>query len=205
MYNNAFFKRDDPQIGELCGVTFPAGWWSRFYEYPWALSWAVKGGLVADMGAGSHYRPFRDEIAKTARLVYAVDKNWHMTEQEKPDNVQFVVADFTQPVTDIEGGSLDRIFCISVLEECGDLIPDALREFRRLIKQDGRIIITCDTQADMDKPFPVVYPGINLDGLPEQVHKAGLYFDGAIDYRRANILVHEEWNLAVWHMVLKCN
>ncbi len=48
---NAFFKIDDIQAREIEGYPVNPGWWSRSYEYPWALQYA-EGNFSAPAGRG---------------------------------------------------------------------------------------------------------------------------------------------------------
>ena len=98
MIDNGYFKQSDPHISELAGYQLPPDWWSRGYEYPWALEYAEKGQAVADMGCGWMYRPFKDALVALGCQVYAVDGDKRLLTQEKRPGVEIVVADFTKPI-----------------------------------------------------------------------------------------------------------
>ena len=195
-----YFKQSDPRIEELAGYRLPEDWWSRPWEYAWALEYASPGMTVADMGCGWMYRPFKDALDVLGCKVYAVDGDKRLLTQEKRTGIEFVVADITKPIPEIPEGSLDRVFCISVLEDLGDMVAPALKQFARVIKPDGKIILTFDVPY-LDAPTPV-YPGLPLDKFEQSMKEAGLRYAGKIDYDKENAVNHQEWNLCVFHCSL---
>lgn len=205
-YTNAYFRSTDPCPAMLDDFEIPAGWWSRRYEYAWAAQYAERRQIVADMGCGWHYRPFHDFLDNVCDFVYGVDGNIGvLNEVEIPPmkNGVFIVADFSRPVLQIPKESLDRIFCISVLEEVINY-EDALREFGRLLKPDGRIILTCDMPYDSDVPEHELYKGVKLRDLEAAMRGVGLRYDGVINrVKEDNILYNAQFNLCVWHCVLR--
>lgn len=200
MNTNGYFKQSDPHIEELAGYQLPPDWWSRGYEYPWALEYAEAGLVVADMGCGWMYRPFKDALAEVCRFVYAVDADQRLHEQKRADNMAFVTADITKEIYGIQDDQLDRIFCISVLEDLGDVAAPALKEFCRCIGDDGKIVLTFDVPY-LDAPTPV-YPGLPLDKFEQSMRDAGLRYEGEVDYDKDNAVNHQEWNLCVFHCLL---
>ena len=119
------------------------------------------------------------------------------------DNIEYIVADFTRPVEVIPAGSLDRVFCISVLEDLAqhDIVA-ALSEFRRLLKPDGKVILTCDIVYDPNRPVGR-YPGLSLGELIQAVDAAGLAFSGQVDPERSDAVVNQDYNLCVFHAVVE--
>jgi len=198
---NGYFKHNDPQITELAGYQFPEDWWSRPFEYAWALGFAKPEMTVADMGCGWMYRPFKDALAEECRFVYAVDADQRLFKQHKAKNMMFVEADISKEIFAIAEGSLDAVFCISVLEDLSNIISSALKEFKRCISDDGRIILTFDVPFK-DAPTPV-YPGLPLDRFEQAIKDIGLVYDGEIDYSKNEAVNHEDWNLCVFHCILK--
>jgi SAM-dependent methyltransferase len=199
--NNGYFKQSDPHIKELAGYELPSDWWSRPWEYAWAIEHVVETMTVADMGCGWMYRPFKDALAEICRFVYAVDADKRLHQQKQADNMGFVIGDITDQIPAIPSGKLDRVFCISVLEDLGDMAAPALKEFRRCIKPDGKIILTFDVPYQ-DAPTPV-YPGLPLDKFEQAMIDAGLSYDGGIDYSKDDAVNHQDWNLCCFHCVLK--
>lgn len=202
MIESAFFRFDDPHASEIMGLPINPHWWSRHYEYPWALEYAEAGLVVADMGCGWMYRPFKDALAALGCQVYAVDGDSRLLSQEKRPGVEFVVADITQPIEAIADKSLDRVFCISVLEDVGELVPKALQEFHRCLKDDGLCILTFDVQYEVTKPLGQ-YPGVVYFKFEDALAEAGFEFKGFIDINKIGALYHEEFNLCCFHCVLK--
>jgi len=198
--NNGFFQYGDPYSMKIGDWELDSSWWSRHYEYVWALQFAEPHHVAADMGCGWMFRPFKDTLAQTCAYTYAVDADPRVTELPQRKNMKYIVADITKD-SGIEAASLDRVFCISVLEDLGNLVGGALKEFARVVKPDGRIVITMDSQYDMESPLPR-YPGVNMDGFVRAVADAGLEFDGALDFDKADAVYHPIFNLCCFHCVL---
>jgi ubiquinone/menaquinone biosynthesis C-methylase UbiE len=198
---NGYFKQSDPCIEELAGYQLPSDWWSRGYEYSWAIKYAELGMTVADMGCGWMYRPFKDALAKVCEFVYAVDADQRLHEQKRAENMAFVIADITKEIFGIQDEQLDQVFCISVLEDLQDMVSPILKEFARVIKSDGLIVLTFDVPYQ-DAPTPI-YPGLPLDKFETAMIDAGLSYDGEIDYSKEGAVNHQEWNLCCFHCVLK--
>lgn len=202
MATNGFFKIDDPQVDILAGYEIHPSWWSRKYEYRWAFSFVKPGMVVADMGSGSNQRPFKNMLATKAKLVYAVDANNEAKLlQTDESNINTIIGNFEEEIAEIKQHSLDRIFCISVLEEGVD-IKKALNEFARLIKPDGLILLTFDVIADPSKP-PSVYKGVNIEEFTRAVNESGLEIVGDLDLSPSEVLVNNDFNLRVFHCILK--
>jgi len=200
MWTNAFFKTTDPKVTVVGGFPLLPSWWSRAYEYSWAAQFAGKDLVVADMGAGWSGRPFKEYLAQTCREVYAVDRDERFLELPNDyPNMKYVIADFEN---EVPIPLVDRIFCISVLEDLTNY-EKALTEFKRLLKPDGLIVITCDSQYDPSRPL-TKYPGVSFKNLFNAVIDSGLkFYEGTIDFHAPeNAVYHEEWNLACWHGVL---
>lgn len=202
-YTNAYFKTSDPYIIEMGGFEIPAGWWSRCWEYSFAMQFAEEGNVAADMGCGWHYRPLHDWLSNVCDFVYGVDHHVEVLDLPPMQKGAFVVADFSQPIDAIEPASLDRIFCISVLEELINY-EQALAEFKRLLKDDGRIVLTCDMPYNDSKPAHDKYKGVKLDELEAAMVRVGLQYDGSVcRVKPEDALHHDEFNLMVYHCVLK--
>ena len=199
---NGYFKVTDPAIIELAGYLLPKDWWSRPWEYAWAIRLAKPGQIVADMGCGWMYQPFKDALSQVCRHVYAVDADSRLLKQMHPDNMSFSIANFTMPISDIEDSSLDAIFCISVLEDLGDMATPALQEFSRCIKDDGFVALTFDMPYDDSLPTPV-YPGLPREKFEQAVRYSGLKLSGGTNHNKDNAVHHEEWNLCVFHGLLR--
>jgi len=195
---NSFFKTYDPTVDVVGGMTLNPSWWSRAYEYAWARQYLHHDHVVADMGAGWSGRPFKEEMADKCKEVYAVDLDPRFLDLPRTrDNLKFVVADFT---IDVPIPQVDTIFCISVLEDLLDY-RGALRVFHRLLKPDGLLVITCDSQYDPQRQLPR-YPGVSFERLFPAIQDAGFELPRQLDMSLEDAVHHDEWNLACWHMVL---
>ena len=54
----------------------------------------------------------------------------------------------------------------------------------------------------LDAPTPV-YPGLLLGKFEQAMKDAGLRYEGEVDYDKENAVNHPEWNLCVFHAILK--
>ena len=197
---SGFFKVNDYYSEEVCGFEIPRIWWSRTREYPWAIQYAK--GIVADMGAGWMGRPFKNALCKKCESVYAVDIDPRINDLERWENIIYVTGDFTKKIDEIPAHSLDRVFCISVLEDLGGNLEKALAEFKRVLKPDGLIVITMDIQYDITKPLGK-YPGGSINELLTACAHLGLQFADDIDFSKEDAVFHSDYNLCVFHCVLE--
>jgi len=135
---NNFFKTSDEQIESLCNtVLSPGFFWSRRYEYPFALKFAKDNDVVLDAACGT-YHPLKFALSEICQ-TYACD----IDDAEINDKIIFTKCNVSSlPYQD---GMFDKVFCISSLEHM-DLktISAAILEFKRVLKQDGKLIITID-------------------------------------------------------------
>jgi SAM-dependent methyltransferase len=151
----------------------------------------------------------RDAIRKSLRETYGEAAAAQLPERYL-DGIHFSRASITDlPYAE---GMFDRIFCVSVLEHLKDhfnrhpWIPRvdllqsllkrdirlALGEFKRVLKNDGLIVLTFD------------YPDINLDYLTFVVRSLGLAFAGETDFTQpAAALYDESLKLYCFRAVLK--
>jgi len=197
---NSYFKESDKKELTVNGLPISQDWWSRHYEYPWAFQFAGKKQVVADMGVGMSYRPFKDALSLVAKKVYAVDKdNTHWKDTSVVEHIQ---ADFTKKIEAIEDKSVDRVFCISVLEhlETSLDIMDALKEFKRIKTDAGMIVLTVDMLADPHKPSE--YSWMTDKALFTAINGVGLKFVNGVDWSKEDCIYHAKYNLTVFHCVL---
>lgn len=200
MSNNGYFRTTDPTVNVVGGMQLLPSWWSRMYEYAWAVQFAKPGQVVADMGCGWSGRPFKEELADRGCDVYAIDGDPRVLELPKHDGVRLIVRKFLEPMDDLP--QFDVIFCISVLEDLTKDLPEVLKKFASKMKDDGLLVVTFDTPYDKLKPTPT-YPGLDMLEFYFALGKAKLMLVGEIDANESNRVNHAEWNLAVTHWVLK--
>ena len=204
--NNGYFTIQDVSIKALGGKALPGDWWSRPYEYAWALQFTNNKHVVADMGCGWMGRPLAKELAKQSKEVYAIDLDERVLDLDAlASNLYYIPMDFSNSEMDyFKTSTFDTIYCVSVIE---DLQADdrlaALKNFRRLVKKGGKIVITMDA---IWEPCRIAepYPTVNLNHFIKEVERAGLKFVGKIETDMPDNAVHQaKWNLSCYHCVLE--
>ena len=206
-YNNAYFTTQDKAIQAIDNFVLPSDWWSRPYEYAFALQFVDKNDVIADMGCGWMGRPLTAELARQGKECYGIDADERVMDLEKIDHLYYLPMDFTSSEMNyFKASTFDKIFCISVLEDlsAGDMLA-ALKNFARLIKPDGKIIITLDS---IWEPWRIAepYPTVNLIHFMEHVKRAGLRFVGKWNIGMPdNAVHHSRWNLSCFHCLLERN
>ena len=152
---NGFFKISNEHIDSLCNVVLSPGfYWSRRYEYPFALKFVEKSDVVLDAACGT-YHPLKFALSDICK-TYACD----ILDAEVNDKIIFTKCSVSSlPYQD---DMFDKVFCISSLEHM-DLrtISAAILEFKRVLKQDGKLIITID------------YPTLDPQKLLGMLNEAG--------------------------------
>lgn len=177
-------QRDDHFIFSL-----PATWNSRPYEYAWAKQFANPNHVVLDSACGICH-PFKFYLADHCREVHACDlDNRILSKEAIHQEIEEVfgkaVAD-SLPTHYFEGihycranltylpytnQKFDTVFCISVLEHLeAPIMVQAFQEFKRVLKDDGQIVLTFD------------YPLINLERLEQVMEEVGLQFSGGVSF-----------------------
>jgi 2-polyprenyl-3-methyl-5-hydroxy-6-metoxy-1,4-benzoquinol methylase len=132
--------------------------WSREWEYPYAVvnSEARPGMKVVDLGCGgAPLIPYF--VTRVGCQAAGVDLNLSATPHHTlrgfnrpPEHVfpQVTWKLRSMAETGLPAAQWDRVFCISVLEHVTEeLARDTLREIKRLLKPDGRAIITTDVDG----------------------------------------------------------
>lgn len=207
--NNDYFHYNDLMVEEIGGERVHPDFWSRFYEWAWAIYQLEhhKGDRVADMGTGWMHRTFRDNyLATHYPAPVVVDRDERLLSADLSPNLIPVIADIQDLPADWDG-RFDKILCISVIEDVpSQNIRRILQEFERCLAPQGRIFLTFDTPFDERRPCPV-YPGLPLDILFDAMNETGLAFDGDVPMymhkkRGDNRIYHDAWNLTVYHCVL---
>ncbi|MFN7589750.1 MAG: methyltransferase domain-containing protein [Planctomycetota bacterium] len=187
----------DPRVsrfvreGDACTSQFffelPAVWWSRGHEYAWAQQFAGPEHVVLDAACGISH-PLKFALAQHCRAAFACDLDARIVDPEAI--VADIAADFgdaaarTFPrevmqrleraccsitATPYAAGMFDRVFCISVLEHMPPADrAAALREFARIVRPDGLVVLTMD------------HPLVDLGEFVRLVAAAGLRFVGDV-------------------------
>lgn len=187
-----FFTFDDVKETNIF-YEIPDGWWSRIYEYPWAGSFVEESDIVLDAAAGVCH-PFKYYLVDKAKSVHVIDQDERiMNADEVVKDIRHFVGDkqadeFDRTYVDklkYKVGSIDKIsarnkffdkvFCISVFEHVSEEVQlGALKEFARILKDDGLIVFTVD------------YPDVTPDKLMRIVEEADLEFAGDVNFNIPN-------------------
>jgi SAM-dependent methyltransferase len=213
-----FFCTSDTSTDDYV-LPLPTPWWSRRYEYPWAGSFLETGYRVLDAACGISH-PFKFCIA-AACDAYACDLDTRITDEDAI--IRDVIADFGSCNNGLPGNDaqedlrrsirklnrtqanitalpyedkfFNRVFCISVLEHMPreDMLK-ALKEFRRVLKPDGLIILTFDV------------PTISTALFANIVQASDLSFAGAFDPQvtKDTVTTNMYGGLSCFRAVLKC-
>lgn len=187
-FNNSFISRfftarDRKETNIF--LELPTLWWSRFYEYIWASSFIEKDDIVLDSACGICH-PFKFYLLDKCRTVYACDLDERITSPDAiiqdvreslgtdiyldtVNRLRLSKCDITD--TPYNDSMFDKVLFISVLEHMpGEARHEVFREFHRILKPKGMLIMTCD------------YPDI----LPEEVityaEEFGFEFAGEVDF-----------------------
>ena len=163
-----FFGRLLPKMGEgylssdviLAGCQLALG---RMWEYPWAIlnSDIAQDTKILDVGSGASLFPLY--LAKRSNYVDSVDTNEYQMKVISPTLAETLKVKVNYYVDDAvklsaKDNTYDYVFCLSVLEhleqkmENGMLINEhlnkldrlAIKEFLRVVKPGGRVILTLD-------------------------------------------------------------
>lgn len=181
--------------------TIPGTWWSRLYEYIWAGKFTNNDDVVLDVATGLGH-PFKFYLATKVKKVFACDNDPRILSNNKiMDDIRLargnddisdldhsVMNSVTYAMCDIaelpyEDKMFNKLFCISVFEHLmEDLQLNALKEFVRVLKDDGLIVMTVD------------YPDVNIEKIMEFMKEAKLKFYGQYNFDKPdNVLTCNYW------------
>jgi SAM-dependent methyltransferase len=135
------------------GIRF-GNWGSRPYEYRWASTIVdVRGLDVLDLGVGlpSQYDWYRHVVEDLAPRRYCgIDFDDRIKEEEIRES-RFTVQWMDMTDLDFPDATFDIIYCLSVFEHLpADSVERACAEARRVMRSDGRLVVTLDERWDMD-------------------------------------------------------
>ncbi len=138
-------------------VSDPLHQWSRQWEYPYVFQQIKRygtknsGTTILDAGSGITFFPFfiHKELKQAGIRCCDYDEQleplYSRITADRSADLQFRHADLHR--LPYEERSFDIIYCISVLEHTIDHLT-ILREFRRVLKPGGRLIVTFDISLD---------------------------------------------------------
>lgn len=108
------------------------------------------GSLVLDVGAGT--APYR---ASFAHCRYKTHDFGQLRRDQLQDGAEYTPIDYVSDVTrlPLDTGSVDVVLCTEVLEHVPEPIR-AVREFARVLRPGGRLLITCPLGSGIhQEPF----------------------------------------------------
>lgn len=183
MLTSRFFTKDDEKVNKVI-FPIPKTWWSRFYEYAWAMKFCNKEDIALDAACGIEH-PFKLYLSQNCKEVYAIDIDKRITSRNKINKrmrkklgiidaniykyrLNLMHGDITSiPLPDKK---FNKIFCISALEHLLDAGKiKALKEFHRILKDEGMLILTLD------------YPTTDFEIMKQFVEDSGFSFAGGIN------------------------
>lgn len=131
--------------------------WSRQWEYPFVASQVENlikenpSASLLDAGCGMSFLPYYFLQKYTNLQMVVSDMDPELPELYQKTNtllntpVEFVLADMRN--LPFEDSTFDAISCISVLEHTGSY-PEIVKEFSRVLKPHGRLLLTFDISLD---------------------------------------------------------
>lgn len=199
-YKSKFLTTDDKEFKSDL-IPDDKNWWSKTREYKFAMDNLKKGDLILDAGCGIEH-PFKTISQTKASKVICLDKDKRILDFEDTENIEYNFFDLAD-IYNIEKNKLifdkeifDKIFCLSVLEEIKpqSKILDLLNFFKRILKEDGYIIITAN------------HPLLVTDHFVNYVNASELIFSSEADYEIPKNVLHGPYNgLKCYTAVLEKN
>jgi SAM-dependent methyltransferase len=186
--DNGFIKKNH----ETVDWDMPLTWWSRPYEYAWVMKRIKENDIVIDAGCGIEH-PLKWKMAEKCKFVFGVDSDIRigLIQTDLTKNIRYLHGSITNICWE---DKVDKIVCVSVLEHLTrEETLEALECFRDCVKDDGKILLTCD------------YPTIDPNWIIVEIDKIGLKLDGEIsDFDNSADLSEliQGYNLNIFTMVL---
>jgi len=208
--DSRFIRQTDPATDRLV-LPLPGTWWSRPYEYEWARQFAQPGDVARDAACGIGH-PFKFHLADVCREVHACDLDPRILSE----------ADIRRDVAETMGAEeaarlpsryfsaihfarasitalpypeqmFDKVYCVSVLEHLAPAdLNGALAEFRRVLKDDGLLVLTMD------------YPSVDPAGLATTLRRHGLALAGPVSFDLpADAIYSDQWHLNCFRVVAR--
>jgi len=158
-------------------VKDPLHQWSRQWEYPFVLS-RVESIIkktntvrILDAGSGITFFPYYIKSLNPLIDVHCVDideklkNNYDRINTNGKTGVKFSSANLKK--TPFENEWFDIVYCISVLEHTNDY-GEIIDEFYRILRPDGRLVITFDVSLDGTRHISIDKGTILLKSLAEK-------------------------------------
>jgi SAM-dependent methyltransferase len=158
-YQDEFLATDNRWRPELPWPRDALGWWSRRWEYVYALFKGMPeaGESVLDAGSGITFFPFY--LRANGLRVSCCDRDDALIPAFRDASkvlgldVDFKTADLAE--LPYANASFDTVYCISVLEHTTQW-ERIVGEFRRVIRPGGKLVLTLDVElSDPDSSYSV--------------------------------------------------
>jgi len=173
---NRYFTVDDARSN----IEMPKSWWSRPTEYQFILDNIDKDDIVLDAGCGVEH-PLKNHI-KCKKLV-CIDKD------KRIEEAGHICADILDFETDEK---FDKIILCGVLEETQDYLIEKFTNLRKLLKNDGKIIITAT--------YPIITPSKILEFAHMEKLEPTSQFN---EEKGNNLLQHSTYNYNCFNVILE--
>ena len=173
-YSKKYLNKNKKTLKKYKWIRNSFNQWSRIYEYPYCLENIKKNiptkAQILDAGCGVTFFPF---FLNSNYNVTCIDQDDYSNifkniNKEQKTNVTFKKT--TLQNISLPNNTFDAIYCISVLEHTEDY-ESILKEFHRLLKPNGTIIITFDIALDKNQ-F-----GIDENTSHKLINKINTYFE----------------------------
>jgi SAM-dependent methyltransferase len=201
---HGFFKITDAHSSQIEGYSLPEKWWSRRYEYPWACQQISENEVVVDAGCGDIH-PLKYILADRVKAIYAIDNDMAAIREARKDHdkpsINYLIGDLRKIA--LKNESIDSVFCISVLEHLDrKAFAASLQEFLRILKPEGRLILTVDLPFKERKRFSYTAGWLKDVTAFLRAIPAAFEVKGAVEIEPGPDAVwHERFNLCVFHII----
>lgn len=173
---NGYLRASWPRMEEVGGIALHPDWWSRPYEYAWALDHLDKLSValnrplrVLDVGCGP-WQPFVDAVVLRGHQLHAVDVDPEAIFSVRERFVRRgFMADLRVDAAQTVGvAGFDIVTCLSVVEHD----PDWKGAIANLVRA-RRLLLTFDVMDPITSPHQVIDVAL----------QAGATVVGPVDFR----------------------
>lgn len=176
LYSKNFITQNSKVLKPYYWTKDPLNCGSRQYEYPYVnnkikeylLNKDITNLRILDAGSGVTFFPCYIQEQYSKAKVYCIDNvaEWGKIYNKINKSIKFYIEDIEE--THLETEYYDIIYCISVLEHTKDK-EKVIKEFYRLLKKDGVLILTFDISLDGKTEIPI-------SGAKEIINLLNKYF-----------------------------
>jgi ubiquinone/menaquinone biosynthesis C-methylase UbiE len=206
-----FIVDSDARVDRIV-YPLPFEWWSRPYEYAWAMGLCEAGDVALDAGCGPGH-PFKFHLADACREAHGCDIDEAMldprgtlkklaAELRQSSGLLYDLDRYATRLVWTKGSvtalpyadaTFDKVYCLSVLEHLSPQdMSAALGEFARVVRPQGLVALTFD------------YPTVNLGSFVRQAQAAGLKFAGPVTLVAPRAAIaSQQWGLRCYRAALR--